>query len=232
MSKRSKSKQNRGRSKYSRQKQQQQYIIYGSLALVLVVIIGLIAYNRLTAPPAVAQARLETEAILGAPDAPVQIVEYGAYGCHACRGVHESGVIQQVMERYAGSVQLIFRNGLIINGNDPNGSEAAQCALDQGEAAFWTMHWGLFDLPLNDYADSGDREFVALADELGLDGDALSVCLSERRHERTASYWRDQASNNQVRVSPTFFVNGQRLNSADDLENAILQVLDQPDTGS
>ena len=217
----------RSRSRYRKQKQQTQYMIYGIMSVVLILVIGLIAYSQLNAPPDVAEARLETEAVRGMPGAPVQIVEYGAYGCTACRSVHESGILQQVMERYGDSVQFIFRNGLIIHSNDPNGAEAAQCALDQGEQAFWQMHDALFDMPYGEYGRAGDDEFVEVAREAGLDGDALALCLDERTHERTASYWRGEARDDQVRVSPTFFVNGRRLGNAGQLEEAVLAALGQ-----
>ncbi len=64
--------------------------ITGELVTVLVGVLALILSNTGSATPAVAQARLDLDPILGNPDAPVTIIEYGTYACLACRSWHQA----------------------------------------------------------------------------------------------------------------------------------------------
>ena len=215
------------KSKTVQRAERQQYLIYSSIILIILVLVAYVAYTIITAPPEVAEARLQEEAFIGQQNAPVEVIEYGAYGCYSCRYVHQSGVLQQVLDRYGDQIQLKFRNWPVISPtNDPLAAEAAQCVLDQGTGAFWTYHNALFDLSNSEYSQHQHTEdFVALADEVGLDADAVQSCLDSNTHERTVQYWKNYAERNQMRVTPTFFVNGQRLNDATQLETAVESAL-------
>lgn len=216
----------RSKSKFKQREERQQQIIYGVLVVVALVIVGGIAYSVLNQPPEVTTERLSQEAHLGANAPVVQIVEYGSYGCHACRQVHQSGYIEQVLDRYGEQVQFVFRNLPIIHPNDAISSEAAQCALDQGEDNFWHFHEALYEMSDRDYEGmSRADDYVTLAKNLGLDSGKLDSCLAENTHARTVDYWEDDGQKLLIRGTPTFFVNGQRLNSVGELEAIVLRNL-------
>jgi protein-disulfide isomerase len=191
------------------------------LGAILAFFIGIVAYTA--TPPDVPQNRLEYEVVLGQPGAAVLIVEYGAYGCPHCKAFHESGEIERLIDTY-GDVQYVFRNAPIITINDRRGAEAAQCALDQGDEAFWTMHDAIFSLPTDEYIEADNSDLVGLAREAGLDADALEHCLDQRTHERTVDYWESNSVREGISFAPTLFVNGQRVDQST-LEAAVNAVL-------
>ena len=58
-------------------------------------------------PPSAEEiARYELDPVLGDPDAPVTLVEFGAYGCHACKHWHEEGIVEALLEEFEGRVNL------------------------------------------------------------------------------------------------------------------------------
>jgi len=207
MAKRRQSRQKR-KSRIKQRERRQQLIIFGFLGGILALFLGIIAYNIINAPPDVADARLEREAVLGQPNASVQIVEYGAYGCPHCRDFHESGEVERLIETY-GDVQFVFRNAPFISGNDKRGAEAAQCALDQGDEAFWAMHDAIFSLPTDEFIETNDGDMVELAREADIDAEALEQCLDDRTHERTVDYWETDRVREGITSTPTLFVNNQ-----------------------
>ena len=77
-------------------------------------------------------ARFDYDPVLGDPAAPVTIIEYGAYGCSACRAWHRAGIIEQVLAEFPGQVRFVFRDfPVIVPAYDQMAAEVAQCALDQ-----------------------------------------------------------------------------------------------------
>jgi protein-disulfide isomerase len=173
------------------------------------------------------------EPVVGEENAPVTIYEYGAYTCHSCRQVHQSGINEQIddlVEQSNGQVRFIFVNAPIISPTNVAklGAEAAQCALDQSNEAFWTLHNAIYDLSDNEYVgEFGDKgAYVSLANELGIDGDAIGECLDNKTHRRTVDHHEDRSRNAGVNATPAFFVNGRRVNtSMTDIENAVLSAL-------
>ena len=90
-------------------------------------------------------ARLELDPILGDPDAPVTLIEYGAYGCHACKYWHEEGIVEALLEEFEGQVNFVYRDiPIIVPPYSQMAAEIAQCALDQGNEQFWTMHDAIY----------------------------------------------------------------------------------------
>jgi len=216
-------KQNRGKSSIKKNEQRQQMMIYGAALVLIILIAAALAYTILDAPPTVSAERLALESSLGGQQAPVTIIEYGAYGCHSCRAAHQSGILQQILATHGDNVRLVFRNFPVISPqNDPLAAEAAQCALDQGDDAFWTLHETLFDLSDAAYAQMKDRDdFVQLASSAGLDDSALADCLAAGTHQRTVDHWEANSRNANVRATPTFFVNGRLVGNPSQLEEIV-----------
>lgn len=205
-----------------KKQRQQQWFMIGGIGAILLAVAGVAVFLSLTDTPEVAEARLNQEAIRGTKDAPVQIIEYASYGCQACRAVHHNGILDNIIERYGDRVELVFRNAPIIGPNDRIAAEAAQCALDQGDAAFWTFHNALYDLSDSAFEEYSDKkDYVELAGEIGLDSSSLQACLDHKTHRRTVDHWYEASRRANVNGTPTFFVNGRRLNSPTDLQSAV-----------
>ena len=74
----------------------------------------------------------------GVPNAPVQIVEYGDFGCHSCRGWHNSGTKEALKDQYGAQISFEFRHFPVITAQSPKAAEAGQCAAEQDK--FWEYH--------------------------------------------------------------------------------------------
>jgi protein-disulfide isomerase len=189
---------------------QQQYLILAAIG-VLVVVAGLFLMN--SGNQMTYQERFDLDPVLGNPDASVTIIEYAAYGCPACGEWHKAGVIDQILEEYAGDVKFIFRDmPIIMPAYSQWSAEVAQCALDQGNNEFWDFHHAIYD-----YAEMGvstQAQLIALGEQIGLDGDALRSCVDANTHADTVRYDLNRGRELGINSAPVFFVNGQRLFNA------------------
>ena len=170
-------------------------------------------------PPRTVVPETQSSPVRGASDSPIRIAEFADFHCQFCRRTR--AVLEQLVEKYAGQVQWVWRDY-------PLGSSAAAlaaaCAHDQGR--FWAYHDVLFDRQAEIPPD-GDAWLLALAGELGLHEEHFRVCLAEGRHQdRIAS---DVAAGRAAGVTgtPTMFVNGRMVVGARSLEALEQVVLDE-----
>lgn len=155
----------------------------------------------------------------GQPDAPVLVIEFADFGCHYCAlFAHETFPALDGEFIQPGRVRwklVPFVLGAFRNSRQA--AEAAVCAGDQD--AFWPMHDRLFAGRATWSRDRRPWErFGRYAAELGLDTARFTACAANRaarervtQHDAAAKWFR-------VRATPTFFVNGQRVEGALPLE--------------
>ncbi|MDO9378260.1 MAG: thioredoxin domain-containing protein [Nocardioidaceae bacterium] len=105
--------------------------------------------------------------VLGDPDAPVTIVEFGDYECPYCGAA--APVLHHLVDESDGHVRLVFRH-LPLFQRHPFALTAALAAEAAGEqGAFWPLHQQMFA-----HQDRlTDEDLVAYGADLGLDGSAL-----------------------------------------------------------
>jgi protein-disulfide isomerase len=102
--------------------------------------------------------------VLGNPDAPVTLLEYGDYECPYCGAA--APVLRRVVEESDGQVRLVFRN-FPLPSVHPFALTAALAVEAAGaEGVFWPMHELVF--ARQDRLD--DAALRAYAEELGVDG--------------------------------------------------------------
>jgi protein-disulfide isomerase len=122
--------------------------------------------------------------IIGNPNAPITVLEWGDYQCTFCYRFHESS-LNVLLEEYvdSGKVKLVFKD-FPLNGPDSVlGAEASYCAEDQGK--YWEYHdelytnwagertgWINYD-SLNNFAES-----------IELDLEQFSSCLNEHKYRQ------------------------------------------------
>jgi len=177
-----------------------------------------------TRPPV--DARLDLDPILGDPTAPVTIIEYGAYGCEACRAWHQAGIIDQVLNRYPRQVRFIFRDfPVIVPAYDQMAAEVAQCALDQDQALFWALHNALYTTV---HVGASRDTVIEAGNAVGLDAQLLRACAESGQHRETVRYDLTRAISLGLPGTPSFLVNDARVfyASPDVLVEFIEQALD------
>lgn len=179
----------------------------------------------------VSSVKLDVEGVghaRGAEDAPVTVVEFSDFGCPFC-GTFALGTYPVLEEEFVatGAVRWVYVP--IVMGIFPNGdgaARAAECAAEQGEDAFWAMHSVLYERQTGWKSASDPAPmFARYAAEIGLDADAFGSCYAENRGRGRIEAGNALAARAFVRATPTFFVNGRRVQGALPLEyfRAILE---------
>jgi protein-disulfide isomerase len=141
-------------------------------------------------------------AILGATDAPVTVVEFTDYQCPFCKRFILSTF--PLLKRDfidTGKVRWIVRD--LPLGFHPNANKAAQaahCAGDQGK--FWEMRDTLF----RNNANLGIEQLPGYARDIGLDGDAFDACLSSDRHQAQIEQDSQEADRIRITGTPSFVI--------------------------
>lgn len=175
--------------------------------------------------------RAYLEPVLGNPEAPVTLIEYGAYGCSACKHWHEEGVVDDIIEAFGGEVNFIYRDmPIVLPGYSQTAAEIAQCALDQGNDQFWRMHDALFTLARQ--GQSSAEDMIEIGGQVGLDADALRSCFLSGIHVETVRFDQERGEALGIRGTPAFLIGEQLVFSGDpDLLRRLLQAeLDKLET--
>lgn len=96
------------------------------------------------------------EMIVGNPDAPVKIFEYGDYQCTACAPMNP--YVKKLVEEYGGKVAVVFRTYILSYHN--NGTAAASAALAAAAQGYWSEYKDLLFTNQNDwyYSDAATRQ--------------------------------------------------------------------------
>lgn len=227
----SKRRRNRPMSRRAKkQAQQKQLMTYGIVAVVIIGIFGLIAVSgglSSSSGPDVAQERLDLDPIMGDPNAPVTLIEYGAYACPACRQFHQSRTIEQLLEEFDGQINFTFRDFPVISpAYDNMAANIAQCVLDQGEDQFWSFHDMLYTGATP--GRSSEDDLIRMAVQVGANDAELQTCVDEDTHRQTVRYDEQRAFELGLSGTPSIVINGQRIFnlSIDTLRSAINSALD------
>lgn len=148
---------------------------------------------------------------LGSADADATLVEYGDFECPYSR--EGTRIARRLQEEFKGRLRFVFRHfPLSKHSHAQYAAEAAEAAAAQGK--FWEMAETLF---LNQ-GKLTDRDLLRYADKLGLDTAKFKQDLSEHAHEERVRVDVLSGRDNKVTGTPTYFINDQRYDGADDIE--------------
>lgn len=154
---------------------------------------------------------------LGDPDAPVIVIEFSDFGCPYCaRFALET--FPEIHREYIETGKVYWKYVPFVMGTFPNGSHAAmaaECAAEQGEDRFWQMHDELYREQRAWKATNEPAALLrGLAGRLGLDADRFASCLREGRAAGRTRMANQLAAYAGVRATPTFIINGFRVQGA------------------
>ena len=148
------------------------------------------------------------------------IVEFSDFQCPYCaKAVWEAN---QVLAKYPKDVKLIFKQfPLDTHSQAALAAEAALAAQAQGK--FWEMHDKLY---ANFRAINRDRIFT-WAKEIGLDMKRFEAEINPRRYAARVASEEKEGEKAGVEGTPTFFINGKRLNAAFELNTVAPLIADE-----
>jgi protein-disulfide isomerase len=146
--------------------------------------------------------------VKGQDDAPVTIIEVSDYGCGHCRNfnLETFGLVDDLLVA-PGDVRYVVVPYALGSQTAPP-AEAALCANDQDR--FFDYHRRLFQLQGTDglFESAG---LVAVAEELGLDGDTFESCIASGKYTSAIQSNIREAASAGVNSTPTFFFNDERF---------------------
>jgi protein-disulfide isomerase len=161
---------------------------------------------------------------IGLLDAAVELVEYGDYECPFC--AEALPVVKEILSLFHDGLVFVFRHFPLVS-QHPNAWRAALAAEAAGaQHRFWEMH----DHLLSHHHSLSKEELWDHARALGLDmtafeGDLRDPSLAERVRQDALG-----GLHSGVTGTPTFFVNGRRLEGGfrfEELKTAIEAALDE-----
>lgn len=154
----------------------------------------------------IAKLRIGNAPVFGPKDAPVTIVEFSDFQCPYCAKLDP--VLKQVLAKYPKEVKLVFKFfPLPFHKLAMPASKAALAAGKQQK--FWEYH----DELMKNYNQLSEQKLVEIGKKIGLD---MKRFIRDRQDPRWVNFIRDdmqEAAKNQVRGTPTVFVNGRRMRS-------------------
>lgn len=145
---------------------------------------------------------------IGTEDAPITIVEFADFMCSYC--AEASLVVRGLVAKYPNEIRYIFRD-FPIEELHPGATQihiAGECAKEQGK--FWQFHDKVFQSQENVTADN----VKAYAAQVGLNISEFDSCTASGRYENEVAYDVNDGRKAGVFGTPTFFVNGRKIEGA------------------
>ncbi len=157
----------------------------------------------------------------GNPNATVLVEEFADFQCPACRTAHAT-VSKPIVAKYGSSIRFEFKHFPLrsIHRFALDAAEMSECAADQGK------FWEFTDLAYEHQEDLSIETLMEWAESLGLDTDRAERCY--KSHDKRSIVLADykEGRDRGVQGTPTFFVNGQQVQTGvDTLSAAIDQAL-------
>ena len=204
-------------------------------AIVAILLIGLVAFlavnKRSKQTPSVSGEPSSLQAsdhVLGSRDAKVVLIEYGDYQCPSCKVWQTS--VEELKTKTGQDVALVFRNFPITTAhkNALAASRAAEAAALQNK--FWEMGSLLYrNQDAWSGVDSPETTFEQYATQLSLNMDQFKSDYKSSKVLDKINLDRDMATKQDVKGTPTFFLNGKLLDlkAASQSENALIKAVDE-----
>jgi protein-disulfide isomerase len=156
----------------------------------------------------------------GPADAKVTIVEFSDFQCPFCSRGYQI-LEEQVMPEYEGKVRLFFKH-LPLKSIHPWAEGAAlatECAAEQSPEAFWKLYHATFKAQREINQDNLKSKMTEFAKSAGLDEAKFTQCFDGKTALPRVEKDLADAAAVGANSTPTFFINGRRLEGAQPLEN-------------
>ena len=146
----------------------------------------------------------------GPDEAPVLIEEFSDFECPACRANYRT--ISDLISQYPTQVKFVYKDfPLPIHNQAQEAARGVLCAAQQEK--FIVFHDAVFEDQPNWSAHSGDVGDLlnVLVGQEGMNQDDFDACTSSRDVKKAISADLLEGQNRGVSSTPTFFINGKKL---------------------
>lgn len=156
--------------------------------------------------------------VFGNKNAKTVLIEYGDYQCPGCGSMHP--IVKKLTEKYSKDILFVFRN-FPLTQIHPNARFAAAAAEAAGkEGKFWEMHNIIYENQ-KDWSDSQldqrAKKFEMYATAIGIKQSNFTNTLQANDKDINKKIDFDAARGRKANVdaTPTFFLNGKKLEQTD-----------------
>ncbi len=156
--------------------------------------------------------------VKGKSDAPVTLVEYTDFQCPACGAYYP--IIDQLSKEMGDNLRVVIRHYPLIQIHD-NALPAARVAESAGrQGKFWEMYDLLFanQKEWSNAADPMKSIFPAYAGRIGLDMERFNQDMADASLDDKINRDRDTGNELKITGTPTFFLNGQKMENPKSFE--------------
>ncbi|MDR5601268.1 DsbA family protein [Paenibacillus larvae] len=182
-----------------------------AFALIVIVFIAALAWPKSTKE---ASFNYENLPVLGDPNVPVKIVEFGDFKCPACMYFNQD-VKPKIQKDFIdqGKVAFYFINYTIIGPDSETAAIAAQSVFHQNKDEYWKYFESIYKNQQDENKTWATPEFlVELAKKEGIqvDYDKLKQDIENKTYVNEVKEQYNVAQNNKVNSTPTIFINGKQ----------------------
>jgi len=148
----------------------------------------------------------DDDPVLGNPDAPVTLIDFGDFRCRYCKLFQET-IKPAIMEKYVktGKVKYVYRDLITMGNNSILAAGGANCAGKQGK--YWefadSLHSGKPGLMYT------EKSLSEIAVSLGLDAEKFKQCLEAKEYVKEIKKDTEDARAAGATGTPTVFINGR-----------------------
>lgn len=146
--------------------------------------------------------------------AKVKITEYADFQCPSCAAM--APIVTDLLSKYPNDIELTFKHFPLtqIHPRALLAAKASEAAGKQGK--FFEMHDKLFDGQSTWSSNSkAEQIFIGYATELGLNVDQFKTDLKDAEIAAKIRSNMAEGNKNDVQGTPTFFVNGVKVDNRD-----------------
>lgn len=193
------------------------YLLTG--VLILGISVAAVLILKKNQPVSHVKTNKADQKTMGSPEAPVQMVEYSDFQCPAC------GYAELILHRffnqpeYKDKIYFVYRHFPLPGHSRASlAHQAAECANEQGR--FWDFHKLLYE-EQKKWSESSESTALMLeyAKQLNLSMDAFAICLANPEIYNRIQQEKKKGEDLQIRSTPTFFINGERVVGPMELNN-------------
>ena len=154
---------------------------------------------------------------LGNPNAKVTVIEYADYRCPYCERFYQI-TMPDLQTKYiaTGKIKFVYQDVAFLGPDSLTAGEGAYCALEQNK--FWQFHDYMFGHQGDEsttWADTANE--ISLAPTMGLNASLFATCLNSGKYAKQVTQDTVTAQTYGVTGTPTIFVNGTKIEGAQDV---------------
>ncbi len=182
--------------------------------LAILVVVGLITtFFILNGQRALPTRTIIDGLTAGDPNAPIEVVEYADFQCVACQNtfvIVEPDLVRKYIN--TGKVFFTYEPFSFLGPESYRAAQAAYCAADQNK--FWEYHDLLFENWAGENQGAfSDNNLFRFAEQIDFDKETFKTCFDSGKYIQKVIEKAQAASAAGITSTPTFLVNGQRVNS-------------------